>query len=325
MLAILLLASLALPTAVAEGENKVLIVTTLPVLDYLAKLVGGNYTEVLSLVPPGANPHTYEPSPKDLEEVMKADIILASGLHHTKLEEVIEKYVEEGKVRGTYLDVNTYKLYGLKLIEVNGKPSPHGFWWSPRDLAAVTLALGDALAKKDPSHATYYKARAEEIAEKALSLSNALQGLRVAVYSPPDMYFAEGCGAKVVLMLSPSPGSTPTPDKVQELLSLKGSIDVLIVSYVDLSMSKGAREIVKRFEESGGRVAIVPLGAPSWDPLSSIVAGVWSVMEVSSAGELQTSNSSAPTLSYSDVALALIAGIAIGVGVMVAWARRVCG
>jgi ABC-type Zn uptake system ZnuABC Zn-binding protein ZnuA len=322
----LILSEIASSLVNAQAQ-RVLVVTTLPVLDYLVKMIGGKYVSAISLVPQGANPHTYEPSTKDLEKAMKADVIVASGLHHTRLEEIIEEYIKEGKITGIYLDVNTYKLYGLKLIQVNGRPSPHGFWWDPSDLAAMALAIGDALSRKDPYHANYYKARAEEIADKSLTLRTSLEGLRVAVYSPPDEYFAKGCGAKVVLLLAPSPGSAPTPDKLQELLSLKSSIDVLIISYVDLSMSKTAGEVAERFVKEGGKVAIIPLGAPSWDPLSSIIAGVWSVLQQTSKAQTASmeSCSALRSLNYSDVGLVLIVGVSIGMGAMIAWTRRVCG
>ncbi len=311
---------------ISAQNSKPVVVSTLPMLNYIAELVGGNYIKAISAVPQGANPETYEPSPQDLKSIVSADIILASGLHHTKLEEILERYVSEGKIKGVYLDANTYKLYGLKLIEIDGKPSPHGFWWNPKGHAAVALALGNTLARKDPSHANYYKVRAEEIAEEALKYSDSLSGLNVATYSPPDMYFADGCGANVVLLLTPNPSSTPTPDKIRELLSSKSSIDVLIVSSVDLRMSKGARSLIKKFEESGGKVAIVPLGAPGWDPLSSIIAGVWIVHSTANKeGSFVANTMGSCPLSYEDLVLVFIVGIIVGVGVMVAWARRVCG
>ena len=323
----LLLVTMNISMTIVNAQNiKPVVVSTLPMLNYIAELVGGNYVKAISAVPQGANPETYEPSPQDLKTIINADIILASGLHHTRLEEILERYYSEGKIKGIYLDVNTYKLYGLKLIEVNGKPSPHGFWWDPKGLAAVALALAKALAEKDPAHANYYKIRAEEIAQKALKYSNALSGLKVAVYSPPDMYFAKGCGADVVLLLTPNPSSTPTPSKVKELFASKSSIDVLIVSSIDIKLSKAALGLIQKFEKSGGKVAIVPLGAPGWDPLSSIIASVWTVLNVVNEGGPQmVSQSSSGSLSYGDVILSLVVGVALGIGVMVAWARRVCG
>ena len=324
---ILLLTIMNISMAIVSAQgSKPVVVSTLPMLNYIAKLVGGKYIKAISAVPQGANPETYEPSPQDLKTIINADIILATGLHHTKLEEILERYHSEGMIKGIYLDVNAYRLYGLKLIEIKGEPSPHGFWWDPRGLAAVALALGNALAEKDPVHASYYKIRSEEIAQEALKYSNSLSGLKVAVYSPPDMYFAKGCGANIVLLLTSDPSSAPTPNKIKELFALKSSIDVLIISSIDIKLSKAALSLIENFEKSGGKVAIVPLGAPGWDPLSSIIAGVWAVLNVVNGKGPQTTNSTnLGSLSYSDVILSLIVGIAIGLGVMVAWARRVCG
>src|SRR3990170_2378639 len=46
----------------------------------LVREVGGDRVEVTSLVPAGADPHTFEPSPSDVKKVAEADIAFANGM-----------------------------------------------------------------------------------------------------------------------------------------------------------------------------------------------------------------------------------------------------
>jgi ABC-type Zn uptake system ZnuABC Zn-binding protein ZnuA len=67
------------------------VVTTLPLFADFVREIGGDRVEVSSLVPTGADPHTFEPSPSDVKKVAQADIAFANGLD---LEPAAEKLIE---------------------------------------------------------------------------------------------------------------------------------------------------------------------------------------------------------------------------------------
>jgi ABC-type Zn uptake system ZnuABC Zn-binding protein ZnuA len=64
----------------ANDDDKIQVVTTLPLFADFVRNVGGDRVEVTSLLPLGADPHTFEPSPRDVEKVANADIAFANGL-----------------------------------------------------------------------------------------------------------------------------------------------------------------------------------------------------------------------------------------------------
>ena len=82
---LLLLFSLALSTVISscvrqEGKKpeikKLVVVATLfPLYDF-AKNVAGERAEVTLLLPPGAEPHGFEPKPADIMRLNKADVFL---------------------------------------------------------------------------------------------------------------------------------------------------------------------------------------------------------------------------------------------------------
>jgi iron/zinc/copper transport system substrate-binding protein len=60
-------------------ENRVQVVTTLPLFKDMIANVGGDRVEVTALLPSGSDPHTWEPSPKDVQKVEQADVAFVNG------------------------------------------------------------------------------------------------------------------------------------------------------------------------------------------------------------------------------------------------------
>lgn len=97
---LLLVAVLALFTAACgdksstsqktEKKDKLSIYTTVYPLSYFAQRIGGDYVEVASIYPAGANEHTFEPTQKDMMKLADADIFFYIGLG-------LEGFVENAK------------------------------------------------------------------------------------------------------------------------------------------------------------------------------------------------------------------------------------
>ena len=70
------------PTAVPQETEatKVSVVTTTNIMADWVSNVGGDSVEVFSLVPVGADPHTFQPGAKDVARIAEADLVLSVGL-----------------------------------------------------------------------------------------------------------------------------------------------------------------------------------------------------------------------------------------------------
>ncbi|MEK4495300.1 metal ABC transporter solute-binding protein, Zn/Mn family [Ureibacillus sp. FSL W8-0352] len=73
-----------------EKSNVIDIYTTVYPLQYFAKQIGGDYVNVSSIYPPGANEHTFEPTQKDIIALADADVFFYIGLG-------LEGFVENAK------------------------------------------------------------------------------------------------------------------------------------------------------------------------------------------------------------------------------------
>lgn len=68
------------PPAATTSNQPLQVVASTPILADLAQTVGGSRAHVTSLVPPGANPHSYEPSLRDIRDIAYAHVALTNGL-----------------------------------------------------------------------------------------------------------------------------------------------------------------------------------------------------------------------------------------------------
>ncbi|AWB83316.1 metal ABC transporter substrate-binding protein [Corynebacterium liangguodongii] len=134
--------------------------------------------EITTMVGPGGDPHTYQPTTKDLETMRDSDLVVWNGLHleaHMidQLESLGDKQLEVGtKVdSGELLPWPDQPGAGEKLYD------PH-IWNSPALWSQVVDAIGAKLGEIDPERAPEYAAAAEsykgEIAASAQRAQEAL-------------------------------------------------------------------------------------------------------------------------------------------------------
>ncbi|MFJ4873181.1 anchored repeat ABC transporter, substrate-binding protein [Streptomyces sp. NPDC088757] len=89
----------ARPGAADDPDAALRVVTTTEILADLVRQVGGGRVQVDSIVPPGGDPHSYEPTPRDADTVSRADVTFTN---HLLLEEhALIKTVDANAREGT--------------------------------------------------------------------------------------------------------------------------------------------------------------------------------------------------------------------------------
>jgi zinc transport system substrate-binding protein len=83
-----------------EAKPKIRIVTTIfPFADW-ARQVGGEKVDVVCLLPPGASPHTYELTTKDVKAIQQADFLIYNGLEVDDwVGRIVEKSARKGLIK----------------------------------------------------------------------------------------------------------------------------------------------------------------------------------------------------------------------------------
>jgi zinc/manganese transport system substrate-binding protein len=133
-------------------DGKKTIVVTYSILGALVKDLVGDQADVVVLIPNGQDPHEWEPSAKDIETLMKADLIVQNGLG---LEGGLEKTLSQAAAAGVKSFVATDHITIRKVglgegipnggaDQTVGAPDPH-IWTDPLTMKQVSAALADQI------------------------------------------------------------------------------------------------------------------------------------------------------------------------------------
>jgi zinc/manganese transport system substrate-binding protein len=217
----------------AEEEQTLQVVALHPVLADWARQVGGERVEVFSLVPPGVDPHFFEPTPRDLRTISEADLLLAIGLGYEsylgKLRDAVGSRVQLVSVGEGLPNL----LHGRCDHPEHGEAHHHHSDWDPhwwhgleQAMAAVRL-LRDRFVEADPEGAAGYRQRAEDYLAKmeelrrwaVLQIADLPRSRRVLVVSHDSLaYFARDFHFEVLTVAGISPGDQPGSRQLSHLI-----------------------------------------------------------------------------------------------------------
>ena len=152
---LLLLAALALWSAPARAGPVLNVVTTTAHLADVATAVGGDRVKVESLLGPGVDPHLYKPTRSDIVKLLKADLVLASGLHlEAQFDETFEQISQKNPVVkiGDLLPPDRL----IATTAFSGRFDPH-IWMDPILWAEAADRVRDTLIARDPDGRALYE------------------------------------------------------------------------------------------------------------------------------------------------------------------------
>lgn len=148
-----------MPSIASDGKRRV-VATTGQVGD-LARIIGGEFTDVKALMGPGVDPHLFKASEGDVIDLIESDIIMYSGLHlEGGLGEVLEQAAKRIPVSEVSDGVPEDQLIQPEDDAFDGNPDPH-FWFDPTLWAHAADETARALSDLDSDNADAYLANAE--------------------------------------------------------------------------------------------------------------------------------------------------------------------
>ena len=151
------------PSSFAKERFKV--VTTFTIFADMARNIAGDKAEVVSITKPGADIHTYQPTPRDILKAENADLILWNGLN---LEIWFEKFFQNIETTPSVVLTKGIEPMGISQGSYKGKPNPHA-WMSPKDGLIYIENIRAAFVKYDPINAVTYNKNAKEYSQKLKS------------------------------------------------------------------------------------------------------------------------------------------------------------
>lgn len=255
----------------AGDEGKIKAVTTYSIIYDLVRHVGGDRVEVTSLVPPGQDPHTYEPTPADIRAVAQADVVFYNGLG---LELWFDRLVSNAG-GDAVLVVASDGIEPLYLAggEFAGLPDPHA-WLDPVLVEQYIHNIKDAFIQLDPDGREEYEANAAAYIQQLRELDAWIRG-ELAERLPRERrklvttegafaYFARAYDFQVVgFVFFLAPEAEPSPRHLTDLVDTIKAEQVPAL-FIDTTINP---RLVERLSEEtgvpiGGALYVDSLGEP---------------------------------------------------------------
>ena len=209
--------------------NAYQVITTTSIFADLAKMALGDAAHIESIIPAGADVHTFEPSPSDVEKIQSADLIIANGLG---LDSWIQSLIDAaGKgeadtlLLGEGLDQESGWVY-LSNAETPGTFDPH-IWLDPKGAALYVQRIADHVSRNAPDLAQRIAAASAD----GITRINAIDADLAVDFAAidPDQrkivtmhdafgYFARAYEIEIVGVAVASPGQDPSAQEIRALI-----------------------------------------------------------------------------------------------------------
>ncbi len=231
---LLLLALIISITEVYAEHRGLLIVVSFPsIADDVRKLVCRD-DEVVSLAPPGVDPHEYQLTPQDVEMLKHANVIISTG--HTPFEARIRQLVENREVEAKLIEIP--RIPGMKILRnpVTGAPNYHMPIYDPHNYARFIEYLAQVLSSLRPECAAHYRNYAEAIVREIQQLIERAPKLNVtAVAANPMLQYAVNwLGIDVRYLIVREHGAQAIPSDVENAKKALGNIARIAIIMVPM-------------------------------------------------------------------------------------------
>ena len=240
------------PKGIDSGKIK--IITTLFPLYDMAKNIGADKTAVSLLVPPGVEPHTFEPKPSDIIKINEADCFVYTG----KFMEPWAADIIRGVVNKNLIVVDASK--GTRMIpavfhdadEPIGSLDPH--IWLDFDNAKIMVDnIAEALEAKDPADKAFFRRKAADYNKQLIELDASFRAVLSTCKSKEIVYgghyafgyLARRYGLKYLAAQGVAPDAEPTAKDLARLVEQIKKDKIHYVFYEELTSPKIAETIAR--------------------------------------------------------------------------------
>ncbi len=201
------------------------VVSDPPIADLVAQ-VAGDGVEVVSVVPMGADGHTYQPVPEDARTLAEADIYIENGMD---LNNVVTSFAVVNYPEGTPHYELSEVIPPSEVIATDSAEdiATHGhahsfnahFWPDLRYATMYVERISEILADNDPDNAATYEERAATLTAQLDQMDSAFVAAlatipeanrKMVVYHDSWSYFGRRYGVPVIGAIQPTDFSEPS-------------------------------------------------------------------------------------------------------------------
>ncbi|MFA6808419.1 MAG: zinc ABC transporter substrate-binding protein, partial [Eubacteriales bacterium] len=232
----------------AEKKNIIEVsVSILPQAEFVEK-IGGDKVHVTVMIPPGASPATYEPTPSQLVNLSLAKVYIKIGY-------VPFEMAWMDRLKATNKDMIV--VDSSKGIEIIGD-DPH-IWLSPMLVKKQAKSIYEALSEINPENEAYYQknlavflGELDKVDEKIKVSLSGFGGKKFMVFHPAWGYFAREYGLEQIPI--EVEGKEPSADDIVKLVKIAKQEGIKVI-FASPQLSDKSAEVIAK--EIGGKVVLI--------------------------------------------------------------------
>ena len=180
-------------------EDAPTLTVTIEPLRYFTEAIAGDKFQMVSIVPKGANPEIYDPTPQQLVELARSKAYLRIG--HIGFEQAWAERLQANTPKLPFYDMSQ----GVDLIhEIHPHAHTHGnidgvephIWNSVSNARIISSNICKALSEIDPDNQAYYQTRLDSLQQVINRTEREMQSYLAnadycfLIYHPALSYFA---------------------------------------------------------------------------------------------------------------------------------------
>ena len=247
-----------------KDKDIITVYTTVYPLQYFTETIGGSYVEVQTVYPPGSDEHTFEPTQKDMNDLINADFFFYIGLG---LEGFVNKAKETLKNEEVTLvslgdQINLQKTHSDDEASheeeedsdhehANGSIDPH-VWLDPLYAAELAKIIKQELVKKMPTQKDTFEKNYQTLSKELQELHEAFESTiqtakhkEIIVSHAAYGYWEERYGIEQISISGLSTTNEPSQKKLEEIVTLAKRHNIHYILFEQNVTSKLA-DIIKQ-------------------------------------------------------------------------------
>jgi zinc transport system substrate-binding protein len=247
-----------------ESTDEISVATTIFPLYDLVQSVAGEDIKVTAILPAGASPHTFEPTPSTVRNLTESDAIFMIGhnLDNWVVDLANQAAVSKVVVVDGGIELKPFNITELVHDEDESEGDDHSedeentdshghdldgidphYWLSPTNATIMVDNIARELVLLDPENESAYLSRAEKTKKNILNVRDEwrvkFEQIDRPIITLHDAfgYYANDLGLEITASVEPFPGREPTPRYIQELSELVDRENVRAL-YVEVQLGK---------------------------------------------------------------------------------------
>jgi zinc transport system substrate-binding protein len=223
----------------SKYQNKIQITTSFYPLYFFTSQIGGNLVNVVNITKNGVEPHDYEPTIKDIQNIQNSKLLITVGAGFEPWFTKIKS--DLGKSNIQLLEItNRLNLIKNNTLSENIIYDPH-VWLSPKLAIKITDEITANLIRIDVKNQTYYQNNADILKNKLSELDQeyktglALCKINTFITSHAAFsYLAKEYNLIQIPISGINPESEPTPKQIEEIINIADKVKIHYIFFETL-------------------------------------------------------------------------------------------